>query len=409
MIPFVIIAALMLVIACAWVLLPLLSRSADEAVEREAANLDVLRDQRREIESDLASGLLSPQQYEAARADLERRVLDEAGDEAPSEEHRARPGTGTIALIAAGLPIAAIALYALLGTPVALLPVTAQTEPNAQSAVSPAEIDTMIGRVKERLAQKPDDLEGWLVLARTLYSLGRMRESVEAYERAAAIAPDNADILADYADAVGITQGRSLDGLPEQLIERALRANPDQWKANALAGTIAFKRGDAAKAIVHWESVQRAVPPDSPVAKTIAATLAEARSRAGLATASKPEPPPRSNATTVAGTVTLDPALAASVTPDDTVFVFARPADGSRMPLALLRVKAKDLPLAFKLDDSLAMLPNRKLSDHGEVVVGARVSKSGKAMPQPGDLEGATPTVRLGTTNVALTIDRKIR
>jgi cytochrome c-type biogenesis protein CcmH len=106
--------------------------------------------------------------------------------------------------------------------------------------------------------------------------------------------------------------------------------------------------------------------------------------------------------------VTIAPALAAGVSPDDAVFVFARPADGSRMPLALLRKQVRDLPLAFTLDDSLAMAPNFKLSDHGEVIVGARISKSGSPMPQSGDLEGLSAPVRSGATGVALVVDRKL-
>jgi cytochrome c-type biogenesis protein CcmH len=170
-----------------------------------------------------------------------------------------------------------------------------------------------------------------------------------------------------------------------------------QWKANALAGTIAFQRGDHARAIAYWERVKANVPPDSPVAQAIDASLAEARQKSGSTAGAK-----------VTGTVALSSALASGVAPDDTVFVYARPADGSRMPLALVRAKAKDLPLSFTLDDSTAMLPTRRISDHADVIVGARVSKTGDATPQAGDFEAAPAPVKLGAIGVKLLIDRKL-
>lgn len=401
MIPFLVIALVMLTIACAWVLVPLLSRRRGVAIDREASNLSVLRDQRAELEADLANGVISAEQYEAARAELDRRVLEETDGLASSASDTSRGSGWTAALVGAGFPIAAIMLYLLLGTPVALLPGVAGDD--AQKGPSPQEIETMIERVKERLAAKPDEVEGWKVLARTYYVLGRAKEAVGAYQRATALAPNDADLLADYADAIAITQDRSLDGEPEAIIARALRADPDQWKANALAGTIAFKRGDYGKAIEHWERVKAAVPADSPVAQSIESSLGEARR---LAQGAKDGIP--AAGAKVAGMVTLSPALAGGAGPDDTVFVFARPADGSRMPLALLRVKVRDLPLAFTLDDSTAMMPNRKLSDYGEVIVGARVSRSGNATPQPGDLEATLSPVKLGASGVKLVIDRRL-
>lgn len=403
MITFLVIALLMLTIACAWVLVPLLSRRPVATIEGDASNLSVLRDQRAELEADLANGVLSAEQYDVARVELDRRVLEEAAGTASPPE-ASRSSVWTAALLAAGFPIAAASLYLVLGTPASLLPGFAQVaDRDPQKGPTAQEIETMIERVKERLAANPDDVAGWTVLARTYYVLGRAKDAAVAYERASALAPDNADLLADFADAVAITQDRSLEGRPEAIVARALRANPNQWKANALAGTIAFRRGDYRLAVEHWERVKAAVPADSPVAQSIESSLAEARSLAQGAKAG-----PATTGAKVAGVVTLAPALAAGVAPDDTVFVFARPADGSRMPLALLRMKARDLPLAFTLDDSTAMLPGRKLSDHAAVIVGARVSKSGNAQPQSGDLEATLPDVKLGASDLKLVIDRRL-
>jgi len=411
---FLVIALVMLAIACAWVLVPLLSRRRSVMIDGEASNLSVLRDQRAELEADLANGVLTSEQYEAARAELDRRVLEESTGDAASAPTASRGSAWTAALIGAGFPIGAVMLYLMLGAPAALLPGVGQVGGvDSQPGGSPPEIEAMIERVKERLAVKPDDPEGWSVLARTYYVLGRAKEAAAAYERATALAPNDADLLADYADAVGITQSRSLEGKPEELVARALRANPNQWKANALAGTIAFQRGSYAKAVEHWERVKAAVPADSPVAQSIDSSLAEARRLASGSVpksplAATPSPKRETAIAKVAGTVTLAPALAVGVAPEDTVFVFARPTDGSRMPVALLRLKVRDLPLTFTLDDSTAMMPNRKLSDHAEVIVGARVSKSGNATPQPGDLEAMSPPVKPGANDVKLVIDRRL-
>lgn len=396
---FALAAIVMVAIACACVLVPLLRRRERAMGQDVASNLSVLRDQRAELESDRTNGVLSPEHYETARAELERRVLEETGD-AHSTPAESRAGAWTAALVGAGLPITALVLYLVLGTPVALLPDAPSARTTAQQRMTPQDIDGMIERVKERLAAQPDDVEGWRVLARTYAALGRIPDALAAYERATALAPDDADLLADHADALATSQNRSLEGKPEALLQRALRANPLQWKANALAGTLAFERGQFARAVEHWEHVKRAIPADSPVMASIDASLAEARSRASPIAASADA--------RIAGTVSLSPAIAASAQPDDTVFVFARPADGSRMPLALVRARVRDLPLAFTLDDSTAMVPDRKLSQHADVVIGARISRSGNAMPQPGDLEAAVQNAKTGTRDVALVIDRKL-
>jgi cytochrome c-type biogenesis protein CcmH len=432
---FVLIAAAMLAAACAWVLVPLLTRRHVASIDHESSNLAVLRDQRAELEADLGNGVVSAEQYEITRAELDRRVLDETHRSEPDVAATPRrSGAWTAAGIGALFPIAAVALYLVLGTPAALSPDAAKMAASAEGgdhATSPDQIETMIGQVKEKLAQDPSNIDGWVVLARTYYVTGRASEAAVAFERAVALAPNDADLIADWADTLGVAQGRSLEGKPAELIERALKANPSQWKANALAGTIAFNRKQYAKAAEYWERARANVDADSPIAQSIEGSIAEARQLAGMpaavaSTASRPATPavqapaaaakaaasttaPVAAGGRVAGKVTLAPALAANVSPDDAVIVFARPADGSRMPLALLQgKKVKDLPLEFTLDDSMAMSPTSKLSDHGQVIVGARVSRTGSPMPASGDLEGLSQPVKLGTSGHTLVIDRRL-
>jgi len=414
---FIAIAAGMLALACAWVLVPLLKRRPSASVEREAMNLAVLRDQRAELENDLSNGVISSEQYETALAELDRRVLEETRREGVVAD-ASRPGALVAVVVAATLPVAAVVLYLALGTPSALSPSLVAQGGEARHQVTAEEIESMIGRVKERLAREPDNLEGWVVLARTYYVLGRTAEATAAFERAIALGPDDASLLADYADVLGIAQNQSLEGKPAEVIARALKADPTQWKANALAGTLAFTRKEYGKAIEHWERVKQSVPPESPIAQSIDSSLAEARRLAGGGAPAVASTSPSRTAdagtgssaalqgTAVSGTVTLAPSLAGTVSPDDTVFVFARPVGDSRMPLAVVRGKVSDLPLSFKLDDSMAMTPTHRLSAQSEVIVGARVSRSGTATPQPGDIEIVSGPVKVGMSGVSLVIDR---
>jgi cytochrome c-type biogenesis protein CcmH len=199
-----------------------------------------------------------------------------------------------------------------------------------------------------------------------------------------------------------------LTGEPEALIARALAADPKNLKALALAGTIAFERGNYALAVKHWEGAIASAGGEGELAANLRSGIAEARQRGGLAEPAAAAAPAAAASVSVSGRVTIAKALAAQAAPGDTLFVFARPAEGSRMPLALLRAQVKDLPLDFSLDDRLAMNPAARLSSAKQVVIGARISKSGQAMPQPGDLQGFSAPVAVGSKGVAVQISETV-
>jgi cytochrome c-type biogenesis protein CcmH len=232
----------------------------------------------------------------------------------------------------------------------------------------------------------------------------RLPDAVRAYEQAVKRIPDNPKLLADYADAVAATQN-SIEGKPLELVERALKIDPTHWKALALAGTAAFDRKDYKLAVDYWERLRAALPPNSEMLRSVEASIDEAKTAGGITTATASAAPPPGKQATITGTVNLSAALNGKATPNDTVFVFARAAQGPRMPLAILRKQVKDLPTQFSLDDSMAMTPEMKISNFDEVVVGARISKSGSAAPQAGDLEGFSKPVKIGANNVDVVID----
>ncbi len=377
-----------------------------------------------------ASGVLPEPQFEEGKTALERQIL---------ELVLAAPATAPGATKAAAAPVAPASQSAkpsgllLGGLAVAILvvagagylwkgmPATGQAEmPQAASAdgqspqhsTNADQIAAMTEKLLARLKDKPDDVEGWSMLARSYSVLGRHADALKAYEKASKLRKDDPTLLADYADSLAVNNNNSLDGEPMKLVERSLKLDPKNLKALYLAGTYAFNKQDYKSAIKTWETLAQAGPAGNVFVREVEPAIAEARKLAGLPAAAAPldaapQPvtaPAAIGAGMVSGTVTLSAALAKQAQPDDTVFVFARAAEGSRMPLAILRKQVKDLPITFTLDDSMAMSPATALSSVSQVIVGARISKSGNAMPQPGDLSGQSASVKVGAAGLKIEI-----
>jgi cytochrome c-type biogenesis protein CcmH len=362
--------------------------------------------QRDQIDALERAGTLTAAQAREARARLDAAVTPAAR---PSKALRAGIAAFTVVVAAAG--------YALVGTPAAWRIAPGDSGVEVAAAVD-AQTEAMLGDLRRKLDANPQDADGWAMLGRSYLMLGRHAEAVQALETLSALRPDDAQVLVDLADAKAMVAGRNLRGEPEALITRALQVDPRNLKALALAGTIAFDRGDWLVAVKHWEDAIAVSGSEGELASNLRAGIDEARTRAGqpraaasaAPTASIPSPTPAAVAAAqVSGRVTLSPAVAAQAGPDDTVFVFARAADGPRMPLALLKKRVADLPFDFVLDDSLAMSPAAKLSGAAQVVVGARISKSGQAMPRPGDLQGFAAPVAPGAKGVNVEIAETLK
>jgi cytochrome c-type biogenesis protein CcmH len=253
------------------------------------------------------------------------------------------------------------------------------------------------------------------MLARSWSARGQFDKALPAFQRVLELHPRDAQALADYADALASTRPTRLEGEPERLIKRALEIDPDNVKALSLAGTLAFDHQDFAAAAERWQHAITASDPAADTTGELRSALAEARQRAGLpalpagavatAPAASSAPLATGQAGAITGRISLSAALAAGLSPTDTLFVFARAPAGSRMPLAILRKSVRDLPLDFTLDDSLAMSPAARLSSAQQVVVSARISKTGDAVPQAGDLQGNSALVAPGARNVRVEID----
>lgn len=415
MMQFVVVAAIMVIVGLVALLPPLLRRRAGADVDRVATNVALLKSQLAELEAEHTRGALSEQLYAETKADLERRVLAEAQALPASAPARgAWHGRIAAAVIAVAVPIVAALTYGLLGDPAAFDPRAQKAAETSPHQLSGADMDKLAAQLAERLKSEPDNANGWAMLARTYYQQRKFPEAADAYKKLVALVPDDADVLADYADALAMSKGRNLAGEPMELVRKALAISPTQWKALAMAGTEAFDRQDYKAAVGYWERLRASLPGESPIAQQISNSIAEARKLGGM----KPETPPAVAAAPaapdaaaaaagkqVSGVVKLSPKVAANAKPDDTVFIFARAAQGPKMPLAVYRVQVKDLPAKFALDDSMAMSPQFKMSNFPEIVVAALVAKGGSANPQPGDLEGQSKPIKVGASGVDVVID----
>jgi len=411
--------ALLLAAATLAILLPTLWRAAQVPAAPAGATLALLREQLAAADLDYAEGRTDAASAERLRAEIGRRLLDEQAD-APAA-WRADPARRMAWAVGLIVPLLAVVLYGALGDPRGL------SQPAREVATGQptlTQIESMISQMTQALEARaqngqatPEDAPGWALAARTLASLQRFKEADQAFARAIALTPNDASLLADRADILSLLQGQSPEGEPMRLIERALRIDPNQPKALALAGGAAFKRGDMASAITYWRRALANLPPESEFARGLAQSLQEAQQARQAQTAAVASTSPRVPAasaprldiaadTSIRGRVSLAPALRAQVRPDDTVFIVARAAQGPRMPLAILRLRAADLPVDFTLDDSTAMSPQMRLSGFADVVVSARVSRTGQALPETGDLVGTPAQTRVGTRGLVLQIDR---
>jgi cytochrome c-type biogenesis protein CcmH len=397
--------------AVAFVLVPLLRTRAASAPTVEQANLDVLRAQRAEIDADVASGTLPAEARAEALDELVTRAAEDlSGREA--ETTTARRSWPLAIALGVAIPALAFGLYATLGNPGATDITPASF---AKGKVDDKQIVAMVENLARKVRERPDDAQGWALLGRSMSALGRFDEAADAYAHLLKLTPNDPQVMADYADTLAMVQGRTLKGRPYELARQALAIEPTHPKALAIAGTAALDEGDFPTSLRYWQTLADSLPADSPDAGQVREVIAEVRTRA--AEAGKPLPgtpkalakaPPAAGGKSVTGSVAISPALAANVSGNETLFIFARAEKGPRVPLAVVRATAKQLPMRFALDDSQAMAPGVNISSAEAMRIEARISRSGNASPQSGDLVGTSAVVKPGAREVYVVVDRAL-
>ncbi len=390
------------------------------------AALDKLKAQLAQLDALVAEGTLSAEAAQASRAELEKQILAAVlgpGSGTTEADTPVRVPRRLASWVTGFVLVFGAAGYAVKGHHSAWNVGPGEGPASVASGSTPvseaeqqAQIQAMVSQLEGKLKDQPEDSEGWRMLARSYGVLGRFPDAVQAHQRVVALLPQDAQALADLADAMAMANGKTLEGEPEKLILKAVKLDPNNVKALALAGTVAYNHSDYKTAVAYWERATQVADPATGYAQQLAGALSDARQRAGLppagaasGAAAATAPMAAASAARISGRVTLKPELKGQVGPDDTVFIFARAPSGSRMPLAILKRKVSDLPLDFELDDSLAMSPAARLSSAQQVVVGARISKSGNAMPSPGDLEVLSAPVAVGAKSLQLEISGAVK
>jgi cytochrome c-type biogenesis protein CcmH len=387
---FLLAAALAVLLALALLLRPFLRAGAGAPVSRRRLNGAIFREQMARLDQDLADDAIVAADHAQARTELQRRVLQDTEQEDAAPTLRAPKRT----LVAIGLllPIAAFSLYFMIGNPASMNPAA------VSAGGTPQDVERMVANLAAKLDKDPSNLKGWAMLARSYKVMGRPLEAEQAYDRAGAFLDGDAQLLADYADVAAANAGGNFAGKPAGLVARALLADPQNAMALWLSGTVAMGAGQFARAVAIWEGLMKQLPPGSEDARMLQSAIDDVRGRAGNGARPAPAAVP-----SVSGTVELASALKSKMAPDDTVMVIAR-LPGSRMPVAVLRVRGAQLPMKFTLDDSLAMSPQSLISTAAEVEIEARISRSGLARAEAGDMVSAMQTIKVGAKGVTLNV-----
>lgn len=402
------IVAVFVLVALALVLPPLFRRKpAPAKVGRRNINIAVYRDQMKEMETDRANGLITDEQFEAAKVELEARLAQDAVE---VEDVQAVNKGGRMLGIALAIliPAFSIAIYWQIGMPQAVEGASAATgQPTSR------DIQAMLKSAEDKVKANPDDARTWVLLARAYGVLENWPAAIRAYENLIRLIPQDAGVWSHYGEALALSNNRDLNGKPMAMVRKALELDPKDIKGLELSGIYAYQNKDYKQAVQYWQKVVDLSPPGEQYTQDMQSALNKAKEMAGegvskpldnLSSFSEPQQQ-AAGGKSLAGTVSIAGKLKDKVAAGDVVFIFASDSQAGGPPLAAIKLAANTLPAEFKLDDSQAMVPGNALSGHASVKLMARISKSGSPTPEPGDLEGSLQSVKVGSQDVKLVID----
>jgi cytochrome c-type biogenesis protein CcmH len=403
-----------------WVLLR--QRPVVTHASQAKANAKVYRDQIADLDHEHKSGHISDAEWQQSRDELSMRLLEDTAAQDDPVAKQEKPALWTAVLVAVALPLSAMGMYMWLGEPDALNPIAVQST----DKVDPTQLLQMAESLAQKLNDKPDNLQGWVMLGRTYRTLEKFDASVQAYDRALKLSADD-DLKLERVEVLAMKSQGNFEGEPWNVIRDILQRDPQNYGALLMAGSASYSHEKFADALKYWQQARKPLAADNPDVPGLDEAIASVQQKLGMPAqvakgpsaqmnaAQTPAAAPSANTSgapstglTVSGQVALAEALKGKVKPSDVVFIYATPANGERMPLAIFKTTVAQLPLAFTLDDSTAMTPERKLSGAGEVLVKVRVSKSGNAMPQSGDLAGTLGPVKVGSKGLKLEIKDQI-
>ncbi len=409
---FWLITAAMILAALAFIVPALLRRSQLQTSDRDKQNVVIARERLADLNSEYATGSLSDEAYEQSKLELEQALLIDLESADDKSGVAAGPGRGgVLTLLFSALFVVAVTVstYLYLGTPQLVDPAALLAQQSDKELPS---IEEMVGVLVERLKENPEDAEGWYLLGRTYMATKDYQKAAFAFDKLNQLVSDQPSIMLALADALAMAAGGDMQGRPTALIRKAIVLAPEDQTALWLAGMVEDQSGNHAQALAHWRHLRPMLADDPDSTEQVDRLIAAAERKmaaSGPGSAAEKPAAAASPGQSITARITLSDALAAQVKPEESLFVYARALEGPKMPLAAVRLKAGDLPATIELNDGQAMVPGMSLSNFPQVVVGARISRSGNAIAASGDLLGeVSPVAVSGAAVVELVIDSVI-
>lgn len=413
--------AMCLCIAAVFIWILLRQRPVRSSASQAKLNASVYRAQIMDLDREHQSGHISTQEWQQTRDELSQRMLEDTSLSDDPGARKEKPALWTALVIALTLPLSSLSMYLWVGEPEALQ--AAITE--SPEKVMQTELSGMVQTLAKKLETNPENQEGWVMLGRSYRALEKYDNAVSAYDRALKLSADD-NLKLERAEVLALKAKGNFDGEPWSVIRDILKKDPQNKGALLLAGSASYAHDKYADALRFWQQARLQLAADHPEVPSLENAIATAQNKLGLpvtppsalssqapaaasaAGAAGPVASSTQAGLTISGRLSLAAALKNKASPNDMVFVYASPANGDRMPLAIFKSTVEKLPLNFTLDDSTAMLPERKLSGAGEVILKARISKSGNAIPQSGDLTGTLGPVKVGAKGLVIEIKEQI-
>lgn len=390
---FLVFAFLLLVLVLVLVLRPFLFPAKSKATSRRQMNAAIYREELDKLEAEHRDGVINSADYEISHAEMRQRLFQDTIE----EDDRVIAGSAKKTAIELCIFIALLSsvLYFSLGDVVRI------AQRNSERPVTQEGVEKMVAEFAIKMEKDPGNLKGWAMLACSYRILGRNEDAAKAYARAGNYIDSDPQLLADYADVLASNANGSFAGKPLQLINQALKLDPDNLMALWFSGTAAYNSGNYKGAVQTWEKLANQIPPDTDEARAIRGSISEARAKGGLSSSA----PAAVMGKVISGKIELSAELKAKIKLGDIVMVIAR-KPGERMLVAVLKAPAADFPMSFTLNDALAINPSAPLSQLSEASIEVRISKTVMAKPEAGDLISSAQTVKVGTNSVRLLVDQ---
>jgi cytochrome c-type biogenesis protein CcmH len=384
---FLIPAFLLLVLVLVLLLRPFIFPPKVEATSRRQMNAAIYREELEKLEAERTAGSINSTDYEIAHAEMRQRLFQDTNE----EDDRSVMGSSKITVIGLCVFITVLSagFYFSLGDATRI----------AEKPMTQEGVEKMVAEFATKMEKDPTNLQGWVMLARSYRILGRNEDAAKAYERAGNFIDSDPQLLADYADVLASNANGNFSGKPQKLINQALKLDPNNLMALWLSGTASYAVGNYKAAVQTWEKLAQQLPPGTEDARSIEASIADARAKGGLSAKASV------NTKGISGKIEISADLKSKVKSGDIVMVIAR-KPGERMPVAVLKTSVSEFPMDFSLTDALAMNPSALLSQLTEASIEVRISKTGMAKSEVGDLISAAQIVKVGANNIRLVIDQ---